>query len=289
MKAVLMNSDGKYTSATTEIVMTKQAYEFLSKETNSPLQKELDLVLPLISTLPVFIRGISRSLHWVELEFHGVINVMKKGTACPDTNLNILQYQKDDFFGMNVLTDMLNNKDFIIAYDKIFQHYNIQGFNDFKLEAKKFQKNINLINNITILDEIQQMLGTDSSVVIFKPQSNGFLNDKGTFTSLSAARFFQSIAVAQTTAKSRQLTDVIFVDVNVDFKKISDSQLHSVTSTGNLGVLIAEKEKEELLKSMNLNNSNEAIINILKEQHPEVYDSIVESLKPKPTTKSRRI
>lgn len=299
MTIKLMNADGKYTAFAHEIIMGKQTYEYLLQEKDSPVQKELDLILPLINSLPVYqFRKIFSSSMELKLygngtqtiKGYGVTIIHKKGTAYPEENFKLFSNHKADPFGYEIINKLANNKSFIEAYDKVMKYYKFIGEPDIKSLNKKVQKNRDVISGITMLDEVQQILGTDCSVVIFDPKENGFLNDKGKFTSLSSARCFQSVAVAQTTARSRGLINAIFVDVDVKFKKVSDDQTHNITDFGTLGVVIAEKEKEELAKTMGLTEDghNDKIIDALKEKYPEIYEEILDSFKPK-TAKTRRM
>ena len=279
--------------------MGKQTYEYLLQEKDSPVQKELDLILPLINSLPVyqFRKNFSSSMELKlygngtqTIKGYGVTIIHKKGTAYPEENFKLFSNHKADPFGYEIINKLANNKSFIEAYDKVMKYYKFIGEPDIKSLNKKVQKNKDVISGITMLDEVQQILGTDCSVVIFDPKANGFLNDKGKFTSLSSARCFQSVAVAQTTARSRGLINAIFVDVDVKFKKVSDDQTHTITDFGTLGVVIAEKEKEELAKTMGLTEDghNDKIIDTLKEKYPEIYEEILDSFKPK-TAKTRRM
>lgn len=299
MTIKLMNADGKYTAFAHEIIMVKKTYEYLLQEKDSPVQKELDLILPLINSLPVY--EFRKSFNFgMELKLYGngtqsitgygVTLIHKKGTAYPEKNFKLLSHNKSDPFGYEILNKLANNKIFIESYNKVMKHYQFIGEPDIKSLNRKVQKTQDFISGITMLDEVQQILGTDCSVVIFDPKQNGFLNDKGKFTSLSSARCFQSVAVAQTTARSRELMNPIFVDVDVKFKKVSDSQTHTITDFGTLGVVIADKEKEELAKTMGLTEDghNDKIIDALKEKYPEIYEEILDSFKPK-TAKTRRM
>lgn len=299
MTIKLMNADGKYTAFAHEIIMGTQTYEYLLQEKDSPVQKELDLILPLINSLPVyqFRKSFSSSMELKlygngtqTIKGYGVTIIHKKGTAYPEENFKLFSNHKADPFGYEIINKLANNKSFIEAYDKVMNYYQFIGEPDIKSLNKKVQKNRDVISGITMLDEVQQILGTDCSVVIFDPKANGFLNDKGKFTSLSSARCFQSVAVAQTTARSRGLINAIFVDVDVKFKKVSDDQTHTITDFGTLGVVIAEKEKEELAKTMGLTEDghNDKIIDTLKEKYPEIYEEILDSFKPK-TAKTRRM
>ena len=65
MKLTLMNKNGKYTSNTPEVLMTKNVHDFLSKEKNSPVQKEIDLILPEIKKFPLTsIIPLGNKLEW---------------------------------------------------------------------------------------------------------------------------------------------------------------------------------------------------------------------------------
>ena len=81
---------------------------------------------------------------------------------------------------------------------------------------------------------------------------NGFLNKQGTFTSLSSALIFQSVAVAKTTIKKMNLGYVIFADVNIQIKQISEEQLYPVNDIGYLGTIIAQNEQEEIKQNFQI-------------------------------------
>lgn len=268
MKLTLMNKNGKYTSNTPEVLMTKNVHDFLSKEKNSPVQQEIDLILPEIKKFPLFKIFVS-----IENEFslelilngskpgeyscgtfdcYGFVSIFSRGTATPEHNIKIAVYNENDIFGTNNLSNFINNESFVDAYKKVLEHYKFVGIFDFPKTLKNLKKSIELIPDITILNESQLILGTGSSVVIFSPSKNGFLNKQGTFTSLSSALIFQSVAVAKTTIKKMNLGYVIFADVNIQIKQISEEQLYPVNDIGYLGTIIAQNEQEEIKQNFQI-------------------------------------
>lgn len=268
MKLTLMNKNGKYTSNTPEVLMTKNVHDFLSKEKNSPVQQEIDLILPEIKKFPLFKIFVSIenefSLELIlngskpgeyscgKLDCYGFVSIFSRGTATPEHNIKIAVYNENDIFGTNNLSNFINNESFVDAYKKVLEHYKFVGIFDFPKTLKNLKKSIELIPDITILNESQLILGTGSSVVIFSPSKNGFLNKQGTFTSLSSALIFQSVAVAKTTIKKMNLGYVIFADVNIQIKQISEEQLYPVNDIGYLGTIIAQNEQEEIKQNFQI-------------------------------------
>lgn len=268
MKLTLMNKNGKYTSNTPEVLMTKNVHDFLSKEKNSPVQKEIDLILPEIKKFPLFKIFVAIESEFslqlilngakpggfscATLDCYGFISIFSRGTATPEHNIEIAVYNENDIFGTNNLSNFINNESFVDAYKKVLEHYKFVGILDFPKTLKNLKKSIELIPDITILNESQLILGTGSSVVIFSPSKNGFLNKQGTFTSLSSALIFQSVAVAKTTIKKMNLGYVIFADVNIQIKQISEEQLYPVNDIGYLGTIIAQNEQEEIKQNFQI-------------------------------------
>lgn len=263
-----MNKNGKYTSNTPEVLMTKNVYDFLSKEKNSPVQQEIDLILPEIKKFPLFKIFVSIenefSLELIlngsepgqyscdTLDCYGFVSIFSRGTATPEHNIKVAVYNENDIFGTNNLSNFINNESFVDAYKKVLEHYKFVGIFDFPKTLKNLKKSIELIPDITILNESQLILGTGSSVVIFSPSKNGFLNKQGTFTSLSSALIFQSVAVAKTTIKKMNLGYVIFADVNIQIKQISEEQQYPVNDIGYLGTIIAQNEQEEIKQNFQI-------------------------------------
>lgn len=268
MKLTLMNKNGKYTSNTPEVLMTKNVYDFLSKEKKSPVQQEIDLILPEIKKFPLFKIFVSIenefSLELIlngselgqyscdTLDCYGFVSIFSRGTATPEHNIKVAVYNENDIFGTNNLSNFINNESFVDAYKKVLEHYKFVGIFDFPKTLKNLKKSIELIPDITILNESQLILGTGSSVVIFSPSKNGFLNKQGTFTSLSSALIFQSVAVAKTTIKKMNLGYVIFADVNIQIKQISEEQQYPVNDIGYLGTIIAQNEQEEIKQNFQI-------------------------------------
>ena len=259
-----MNKDEQYTKSNIEVVMTEVAYIFLSNERNSPVQKEIDFILPEIKKLPFFndFLPIDSSLELTlvgrkpgefyqgNYNFYGFVNIENKGSSYPEDKIDILKYNSNDIFGTTHFYNLTQNENFINAYNKVQKQYNFEGIQDFLQAINSVKKSIKLIHNISILDEQQIIIGTENSVVIFSPSQKGFLNKEGKFTSLSSALIFRNADIAKksvTKSKSRYVaTDLIFVDVNIQIKQISEKQLYPVGDIGYLGTIIAKNEQEEI-------------------------------------------
>lgn len=264
MEFILMNKDNQYTKSNIEVVMTEVAYMFLSNERNSPVQKEIDFILPEIKKLPFFndFLPIDSSLELTlvgrkpggfyqgNYNFYGFVNIENKGSSDPEDKIDILKYNSNDIFGTTHFYNLTQNENFINAYNKVQKQYNFEGIQDFLQAINSVKKSIKLIHNIRILDEQQIIIGTENSVVIFSPSQKGFLNKEGKFTSLSSALIFRNANIAKksvTKSKSRYVaTDLIFVDVNIQIKQISEDQLYPVSDIGYLGTIIAKNEQEEI-------------------------------------------
>lgn len=216
---------------------------FYLKKKNSPFQKEIDFILPEIQKLSVFIEQlpIKSSLELTlagrkpgeyccgDYKFYGFVKIEHKGSSNSENKINILQYDQNDIFGINHFYNLTQNENFINAYNKVQKHYDFKGIENFQQSVNSVKQSIELITNIRILDEQQIIIGTENSVVIFSPSQKGFLNKEGKFTSLSSALIFRNAKIAtRSVAKSKSryvATDLIFVDVNIQIKQISEEQL----------------------------------------------------------------
>lgn len=270
MEFILMNKDNQYTKSNIEVVMTHVAYMLLSKEKNSPIQKEIDFILPEIQQLSVFVEQLpiqsSLELRLAgrqpggyccgNYNFYGFVKIENKGSSDPEDKINILQYNPNDIFGTNYFYNLTQNENFINAYNKVKKYYDFKGIEDFRQSIDSVKQSIKLISDIRILDEQEIIIGTENSVVIFSPSQKGFLNKKGEFTSLSSALIFRNAELAKRSvskSKSRYVAkDLIFVDVNIQIKKISDQQLYPVGDIGYLGTLIAKNEQDQIEQSFEL-------------------------------------
>lgn len=299
MKIEIINQDNQYIEATVQSVLSLNAAGFLRKQLESPdctVKEEIRYVLDKASQLSVFesFRTLSsldtKILHnsgintistgnseIYKLNVYGFVTLGRPNAKRPTTpSVNIIE-KKDESWGLGI-AGILNDKKFQLSYQKTNEIYHFEEKRDISL-AELVKKNKAMLIKSTQLKELDEMAtltgkSDKSAVVLYSPSSNGFLNYDGKYSSLLSARIFQSLKVAENTARARGLNHHIFVNVELDIKGLSIAEQQS-EEIGVLRELISKKEKEELCQQFTTEPKEVLIANALKAQFPEIYEKLL--------------
>lgn len=122
------------------------------------------------------------------------------------------------------------------------------------------------------VDDIVRRLGNTKSFAIYDTAASGYLNDKGYFLPLSGARMFESAESARRTCRSRNLSDVVIVEV-----ELSVSQVVDTLNSNNLGdfyEVISAVEGDRLRKSLEKAHLDDLLEKVekIRVEHPELFE-----------------
>lgn len=300
MKIEIINQDNQYIETTVHSVMSLNAADFLRREMNSnncAVKEDISYVLDKVTQLSVFegwrtLSSLdSKLLHdsgikpthtghseIYTLDVYGFVSLGRANAKRPVApSVNIIE-KKDEAWGLSI-AGSLNDKKFQLAYQKINDIYLFEENRHSMSIAELIKKTKSMLvksAQLKELDEISILTGKSdkSAVVIYSPSNNGFLTYDGKYSSLLSARIFQSLKVAENTARARGLSFHIFVNVELDIKGLSITEQQS-EDIGVLSELIARKEKEELIQKFATEQKEVLITNALKGQFPEIYQKLL--------------
>jgi len=300
MKIEIINQDNQYIEATVQSVLSLNSADFLRKQLESSdctVKEDIRYVLDKVTQLPVFesfrtlssldakilhdagIQPISTGNSEIcTLNVYGFVTFGRPNAKRPTSpSVNIIE-KKDESWGLSI-AGILNDKKFQLAYQKINDIYHFEEKRykvSFAELIKKTKSMLIKSTQLKELDEISTLTGKSdkSAVVLYSPSSNGFLNYDGGYSSLLSARIFQSLKVAENTARARGLSCPIFVNVELDIKGLSIAEQQS-EDIGVLRELISKKEKEELSKQFETEPKEVLITDALKAQFPEIYEKLL--------------
>lgn len=300
MKIEIINQDNQYIEPTVQSVLSLNSADFLRKQLESSdctVKEDIRYVLDKVIQLPVFEswRTLSsldeKILHdsgiqcintghseICKINVYGFVTLGRPNAKRPTSpSVNIIE-KKDESWGLSI-AGSLNDKKFQLAYQKINDIYHFEENRSSVSLAELIKKTKSMLvksAQLKELDEISTLTGKSdkSAVVIYSPSYNGFLTYDGKYSSLLSARIFQSLKVAENTARARGLSCHIFVNVELDIKGLSIAEQQS-EDIGVLGELIAIKEKEELSQKFATEQKEVLITNALKAQFPEIYQKLL--------------
>lgn len=259
MKVRITNKDGKYAIAQKKHFLSNNEMEiiqeFININPNSASSQKFIKILNIIKEMPVeVIDGNS---------YYYAIAITSFTAGRSNATLEIDDNNKENL-GIDALNQLLIQKK---AYLEMLTH--------FKLRHD--------LNSVKKVDKSSLSLGQNNegiSFVIYSNLNQGYLNDKGNFLDLNAARMFPSEKTANDTIKSRSLTDdAIIVKIDIHLVEISERTplLSKKAIHPDLMSKIAKIEKDKISKSLvddKLEYIEKSKLKFLKEKYPDIFEEM---------------
>jgi len=259
MKVRITNKDGKYAIAQKKRFLSDKEMEiiqgFININPNSSLSKKFVKLVNIIKEMPVeVIDGI---------KYYYAVAISSFTAGRSNATLEIDENNKENF-GIESLNQLLVQKN---SYMEMLAHF-------------KFKYDLSGVKKVDLSSLSLGQNNEGISFVIYSNLNQGYLNDKGNFLDINAARMFSSEKTANDTIKSRSLiNDAIIVKIDIHLVEISERTplLSQKTIHPDLMSKIAKIEQEKITKALvddKLEYIEKSKLRFLKEKYPDIFEEM---------------